>query len=102
MELISAGTGWGEMETGCGRARMEMNSAGLDGDGCSFHTHAGLYFVYFSCQHDATRYRSLGGLQLLIESRYAAPVSQLSVDDNDNDNERELIQRVVINKSRTR
>jgi len=60
MELISAGTGWGEMETGCGRARMEMNSAGLDGDGCSFHTHAGLYFVYFSCQHDATRYRSLG------------------------------------------
>ena len=41
-------------------------------------------------------------LQLLIESRYAAPVSQLSVDDNDNDNEREFIQRGVINKSRTR
>jgi len=40
-------------------------------------------------------------LQLLIESRYAAP-AQLSVDDNDNDNEREFIQRGVINKSRTR
>jgi len=31
MELISAGTGWDEMETGCGRARMEMNLQGWMG-----------------------------------------------------------------------
>ena len=60
MELISALAGWDGTETGCVRARMEMNSAGLDRDGCSFHTHAGLYLVYFSCQHDVTHYRSLG------------------------------------------
>jgi len=33
---------------------------------------------------------------------YASPANDHNDNDNDNDNEREFIQRVVINKSRTR
>jgi len=38
------GDWWEGMETGWGQVEMEMKSTRMSGDGCDFHTCAGIYF----------------------------------------------------------